>query len=258
MNPSHRHTYSSADARTRVLLDDAMMREILADVGQMRTALELELWASWILGQTWRQRTRQPLFSEVDWTLTVGAPMVAMIAHIGGARARKALTAISMLERGPLGHYAGAIALTLPGARTPAWMGDIADARFTRARIPDPPVALDAADLIVLDLERGGRHELSVAVLLDAVEEARVEEIQICGPLPDGQDPDGAEPAAWSEVDLAAAATHIARAIRVIDRDPRPRVNPQVADLRAFLLARLLDAGAAADTVDASSRLGSQ
>jgi hypothetical protein len=237
------HTYSSVQARTRVLLDDEMMREILVDVGGMRTALELELWASWILGQTWKQRVRQPQFAEVDWMLTVGAPMIAMIAEIGGARARKALTAISMLERGSLGNYAGSIALTLPGARTPAWMADIAGARFVNAR---QSMCFADSEVILFDLERRGRHELTVAVSVDHSEGGIARWIELVGPVPPqlrlaGEAEEDAEP--LEELELTEAACRAREAIEASDRDPRARVDPIFADLRAFLLARLIDAG---------------
>ncbi len=231
------HTYSSVQARTQVLLDDDMMREILVDVGAMRTALELELWASWILGQTWKQRVRQPLFAEVDWMLTLGAPMVAMLAGIGGARARKALTAISMLERGALGNYAGAIALTLPGARTPAYLADIANARFVSAR---SAVVLGDGEAVLLDLHRGDRHELTVAVFMDARLDGAVKWIQLLGPVPEETDTD----TLWDTlepVDLASVAPRIREAIGVADANPHLKVLPEFADLRAFLLARLID-----------------
>jgi hypothetical protein len=231
------HIYSSVQARTRVLLDDEMMREILADVGAMRTALELELWASWILGQTWKQRVRQPLFSEVDWMLTVGSPMVSMIADIGGARARKALTAISMLERGALGHYAGSVALTLPGARTPAYLADIANARFVRAR---SGAAMGDGEAVLLDLQRGSRHELTVAVFIDDQLDGALKWIRLLGPIPAHADGntvwDALEPA-----DLAQVAGRVRGAISVADKQPNPQVMPEFADLRAFLLARLID-----------------
>jgi hypothetical protein len=245
MTPSYSHTYSSVEPRTRMLLDESMMSEILADVGRMRTATELELWASWILGQTWKQRTRQPLFTEVDWSLTVGAPMVAMIAGIGGARARKALTAISMLDRGALGNYAGAIALTLPGARTPGWMADMANARLIRARTSESLAEPGDFMMVFFDLERRGRHELTVAVSVDEASDERVEWIQLCGPVPTQLDLGEAETAAMEEIDLPSAAARVVQAIAATDRDPRARVSPQFADLRAFLLARVLDASGA-------------
>jgi hypothetical protein len=234
------HTYSSVQARTRVLLDEDMMREILADVGAMRSALELELWASWILGQTWKQRVRQPLFAEVDWMLTVGTPMVAMIAGIGGARARKALTAISMLERGALGNYAGAVALTLPGARTPAYLADMAEARFASARCA---VSVGDGEAVLLDLCRGDRPELTVAVFLDDRLDGAVKWIRLLGPVPAKTDGDSMwdtlEPVGLDEVGARLRA-----GIRVADERPRLQVMPEFADLRAFLLARLVDISA--------------
>jgi hypothetical protein len=222
------HTYSSVQARTRVLLDEDMMREILADVGAMRSALELELWASWILGQTWKQR------------LTVGTPMVAMIAGIGGARARKALTAISMLERGALGNYAGAVALTLPGARTPAYLADMAEARFASARCA---VSVGDGEAVLLDLCRGDRPELTVAVFLDDRLDGAVKWIRLLGPVPAKTDGDSMwdtlEPVGLDEVGARLRA-----GIRVADERPRLQVMPEFADLRAFLLARLVDISA--------------
>jgi hypothetical protein len=238
MSRSEGHTYSSVQARTRVLLDDDVMREILADVGAMRTALELELWASWILGQTWKQRVRQPLFAEVDWMLTLGTPMVAMIAGIGGARARKALTAISMLERGALGNYAGAVALTLPGARTPAYLADIANAHFGSARYS---ASVGDGEAILFDLYRGVRHELTVAVFIDERLGGAVKWIQLLAPVPAQTDTD----TLWDELeeaDLATVAARVREAVAVTDANPR-LVVPEFADLRAFLLARLIDAG---------------
>lgn len=238
MSQTYGHTYSSVEPRTRVLLDDGMMREILADVGGMRTAVELELWASWMLGQVWRQRARQPQFWELDWMLTTGAPLVAMIAQIGGARARKALSAISMLERGALGNYAGAIALTLPGARMPAWMADIAGARFGAARIGR---SHDGDQAVLLDLYRGDSHEQTVAVFIDHQRDGAAKWIQLLVPVPAdtgaGTIWDRLEPAPLGEVCAGVRA-----AIEATDRDPRAPALAEFADLRAFTLARVLDA----------------
>jgi hypothetical protein len=232
------HTYSSVQARTRVLLDDEMMREILADVGAMRTALELELWASWILGQTWKQRVRQPLFSEVDWMLTVGAPMVSMIAEIGGARARKALTAISMLEPGALGNYAGAIALTLPGARTPTWMRDIADARLTSAR---QSAECEGFGVLLFDLHCRDRHELSIAVSIDGDGGGVVKWIQLLAPVPAHLEIAGGGAAPLGVGQRSPAMARVRQAIRRNDADTRAKVEPNFVDLRAFLLAKVTD-----------------
>ncbi len=239
MSRTQLHTYSSVQPRGRVQLDDEMMREILVDVGGMRTALELELWASWILGQTWKQRVTQPQFAEVDWMLTLGAPMVTMIARIGGARARKALSAISMLERGALGNYAGAVALSLPGARTPAWMAEIADARFASARHIQ---RVGDGEIVLLDLDRRGRQELTVGVFIDEHSDGAVKWMRLLGPA-------GPQPVAGSvsdelePADLPEIADRVSAAIERTDRNPRFGPGPgEVADLRAFVLARLLDA----------------
>jgi hypothetical protein len=236
MSETQRHTYSSIEPRTRVLIDDEMMREILRDVGGMRTALELELWASWLLGQGWKQRIRLPLFQEADWMLALGTPMIGMIAGIGGARARKALSALSMLDRGAFGSYAGAVALTLPGARTPAWMADITGARFTCARAA---TMLGEGEAVLLDLHRGTKHELSVAVFIDHQFGGIAKWIQLLEPVPEDNDEEF-----WTELDpveLAPVAQRVRAAIEASDRDPRAPVDSGFADLRAFLLARVID-----------------
>jgi hypothetical protein len=214
-----------------------MMRNVLADVAQMHTALELELWASWMLGQTWKQRTRQPHFSELDWMLTVGAPVVAMIAEVGGARARKALTAISLLERGALGSYAGAIALSLPGARTPPWLSDMSDARLVRAR---HGASAGDGEAVLLDLERGGTHELTLAVFMDDRLDGAVKWIRLVGPVPS---PSAGDPMGdmLEEADLASVATRVLTGIATTDLNPRTEAFREFADLRGLLLARLLD-----------------
>jgi hypothetical protein len=221
----------------RVVIDDDLMRDILQDVGGMRTALELELWASWILGQAWKQRVRQPLFQEVDWMLTVGSPLVAMISGIGGARARKALSAISMLERGPLGSYAGAVALTLTGARTPAWMTDMASARFADARSMS---VLGEGEIVTLDLYRAEKPELTVAIFIDHQLGGIAKHIYLLEPVAD-EDGDvfceDMEPA-----DLGAVAARVRTAIARTDREPAASVSPGFADMRAFVLARVIDA----------------
>jgi hypothetical protein len=220
----------------RVMIDDELMREILRDVGGMRTPLELELWASWILGQAWKQRVRQPQFQDVDWMLAVGAPLVAMIAGIGGARARKALTAISMLERGQLGSYAGSVALTLPGARMPGWMTGMAAARFGCARTI---TMLGDGEVATLDLCRGERPELTVAVFIDHQLGGIAKQIHLLEPISGEGDDVFCEN--MESADVGAVMARVRTAIERTDREPAAPVDPGFADLRAFLLARVSD-----------------
>lgn len=222
-----------------MLLDDEMMREILRDVGSMRTAIELELWASWMLGQSWRQRTRIPLFQEIDAMLVVSVPLVSMIAEIGGVRARKALSAISMLDRGSLGTYAGAIALTLPGSRTPGWMTDIAEARLSNARLSDE---LDNVEVILFDLCRHGEAELTIAMLIDYGADGIIRWIHLLDPIPEYLEIDGEVAEPLPGLDLATTAARVRDAFAKTDREARPEVDPSFTDLRAFVLARVIDA----------------
>ena len=171
--------------------------------------------------------------------LVVGAPMVAMIGEIGGARARTALTAISMIERGALGNYAAEIALSLPGAQKPAWSEGIRTARLARARTERSP---GDGEAILLDLERSGRHDLSVAVFIDDRLDGAVKWIRLLGPVPAVPGADDANPGARMEpADLGEVADRVLAGIEVADRTPRPGTAPELADLRAFLLARVLD-----------------
>ena len=236
------HTPSGTAPRARVLLDDAMMREILADVGSMRSALDLERWASWLLGQIWKQRVAQPLYDEVDWSLILGSPLVAMLARIGGARARKALTALSMLDHGALGNYAGAVALTLPGARTPAYLSEMASARIVAAHRACSP---SEGEAILLDIDRGGRPDCGLALFLGPGPEAAIKWMRLVRPADDAlcaglaELGDGFQPA-----DVGTVAASLREAVRRTDADPRTVQRSEFADLRAFLLARVLDAGA--------------
>lgn len=234
------HTYTSTAPRARVRLDDDMMREIVGDVGRMRSALDLECWASWLLGQVWKQRVAQPLYEAVDWALILGSPLVAMLARIGGARARKALTALSMLERGALGNYAGAVALTLPGARTPTYLSEMASARIVAAHLASSP---SEGEAVLLDIERAGRPECGLALFIAPGPQAPIKWMRLVQPASDALTAElsqlGQE---FRPADVATTAAALLEAVRRTDADPRTVCHSEFADLRALLLARLLDA----------------
>jgi hypothetical protein len=233
MSKQRNHTYSSVQPRSRILMDEEMMREVLADVGAMRTPIEIEGWGSWILGQTWKQRTRLHAYTELDWMVAIGSPMIGMIAAVGGQRARKALTSIALLDRGPFGRYAAAVALTMPAWKTaPGWVGEIGGAKLTAARTAD---ILEDEKIFLFDMARPGGQRHTVIAGIDDDGYA----VDLC--LAEGMDPDD-----WDEeiveVDLAEAARSVRSAIERTDENHRVPVSPRYADARALVLSRVIDA----------------
>jgi hypothetical protein len=74
-------TDKSGLAGRPVELTPALMREILADVEAMTSAGDLDLWASWVLRQLWKQRLALRCHNSVDWLLVRGSPVVELIAE---------------------------------------------------------------------------------------------------------------------------------------------------------------------------------
>jgi hypothetical protein len=215
-----------------MLLDEDAMRVVLHDVGLMRSAREIESWASWMLGQTWKQRTRIRAFTEVDYMVVMGQPLIGMIAGVGGQRARKALTAIALLDRGPLGRYAGAVALTMPGWKSvPRWLPEIGQARITGAHEAS---LFPGERTFLFDLRRPSGDGYTLLVSVN--ERGQAVELDLAEPIEAGE---------WAgefvAIDPCEAARVARQAVAHTDADPRVDVNPEFADNRATVLARLID-----------------
>ena len=72
--------------------------------------LEVELWASHMLGTMWEQRTGLPQDESEDYALVYGRPLMEAVARTGAPGARTALAAIAAVDDGELGGLARGLA----------------------------------------------------------------------------------------------------------------------------------------------------
>src|SRR5262249_37196986 len=79
-----------------------VIREVCRDAARQPTSLQLEQWASMLLGAFWERRELADGPWSADLVAVVGEPFLTAIARIGSPAAKVALLALSRLDRGEL------------------------------------------------------------------------------------------------------------------------------------------------------------
>jgi hypothetical protein len=228
-------TYSNGAAplaERREYASEEFMREVCRDAARQPTSLQLEQWASMLLGAFWERRELADGPWSADLVAVVGEPFVEAIARIGSPAAKVALLALARLDRGELAPRARELADGL-GGTVPRRVNEVGTARLVEARVAtsrgDGEAVLFRSDgvgkcghmLVVWIDERLGRIAKHTALVRpDALDEMT-------------------EGMKLRPADLATTCRKVAKAIKRTDLAPNPPVNDSFSQYRAIALARL-------------------
>ena len=215
----------------------------MREVDSLDAPLDVELWASHMLGAMWEERMGLPLDEWDDYALTYGAPLVEAIADTGAPGARAALTALAAVDDGELGMLAGKLAVALPKLDCdPSWLSCVGETTVTSAAAMRENVFDDGFTVFLAARHAtGDSHALGVyidnnlgvmakdIVLTDSIDGVR--EIMRENPVEDGE-------LSLESIDPAAAAAEIRAAIRLTEMTLDPPVADGYAPLRALAMLR--------------------
>jgi hypothetical protein len=151
---SHRRRPASRAAATRTLCRQA---------ASLERPLDLERWASSLLGQLWVRRHWVPGDYEGDPLFYGGEPMVRSFAQLGGTPGKTALTAIAKIDQGQLGELAAQLATSLTEAPIPDWVADVGTAKIVKAFAYTEPGDGEAM-LLDTDCTGDAAHMLAVFI----------------------------------------------------------------------------------------------
>ena len=216
----------------------------MRDVAGLTGPLDVELWASHILGAMWERRADLPLDEHRDFALVYGQPLVEAIARIGGAGARDALSAMAAVDDGELGVLARGLAKRLPQPGSePAWLPCVGETTITAAAVMREDV-FDDGFTVFLEARHatGDTHAVGVYIdnnlgvmakdilLADSI--SRVAEI-----MRENPDSEGGE-LRLEPLDPAVAAAEIHAAMELTEMTLDPPVTEDYPALRALAILR--------------------
>ena len=175
--------------------------------------------------------------------LVVGEPILDLFADVGGDGAKRVLTAVARIDRGPLGVVAGAMAGALPATRMPVWMSQVGDARVTRAFSAYSPGDGEAIFLQVDD-NRDEAHMVAAFISERrggiAKQLGVIRVIDLLDPQTPGSD--GADDGLrlqFREVDPILACRRVRIAVDRTDKHAHPPVGEEFSEHRALAIARV-------------------
>jgi len=142
---------------------------IAGTAAELESALDVELWASQLLGMCWRARSELPPAEavEMDAGLVYGRPLLQELTRIGGRGAATAVLGLAELEDGELGCLAKE-ALDEAGlwARLPQWASEVGESAIVGAAVMRDPV-FDDARTVLLESRHPDGATLALGVLID-------------------------------------------------------------------------------------------
>jgi hypothetical protein len=219
-------------------------RELCREAAEQSGALELERWASQLLGQIWVRRRQAPDHCSGDPMLAVGTPVLESFVDVAGAPARVALAALGRLDRGGLGRVASGLAGTID-AQIPPWITEVGAASIVRA-FADRSPGDGEAFLLESEPVQGTAHMLAVFV------DSRLGGIAKHLGLTRVLDQPDFEREAWiargrtsgfRPVDPDLACLRVREAIEFTDAAPDSAVGESFAAHRALTIARVDHSG---------------
>lgn len=226
---------------------ESVARRILREAGELRSALDAELWASQLLGVFWNQRYSLPLeeAASPDYSLILGKPLIEAVARQGGAGAQTALTVISTVDDGELGVRARGMAgkLNGPGSDAgPSWLEDVGEAEITGAAVMREDV-FDDAFTVFLEARHPQGELHAIGVLIDNNLGRMAKDILLADSIDGVAEVMRRHPEPRGELTLegiapGVAAGRIHAAIELTDITLDPPVSEDYARLRALALRR--------------------
>lgn len=236
------------DARRRGMPPgpESVARRILHEAGELRSALDAELWGSQLLGVFWSQRYSLPLqeAASLDHALMLAEPLIEAVAKLGGTEARTALNVIATVDDGELGMRAGELAEKLDGGDgAPGWVEDLGEAEITGSAVMREDV-FDDARTVFLEARHPGGETHAVGVLIDNNLGRMAKDILLADSIDQVAEVMKRHPEPGGELTLeriapGAAAGMIHAAIELTDMTLDPPVSEDYARLRALALMRV-------------------
>jgi hypothetical protein len=222
---------------------------MLRNVARAETTLQLEHWASWLLGEMWTRRKLVPADCPLDWEYALGRVVVDEMAAIGGRNARTALETIARMDRGELGGYAFELACELREHELPEHVAGIRRAVVVQAFSALSPGDGEAMFLEVSAGEEDEGH--TVAAFIDEQLGGIAKRLYLVRNLGEWEagwtseraDGDPRSDAAWRRMDPqpvapGPACRRLREAIMLTDLYLSPPVADGYPDLRALAFAR--------------------
>jgi hypothetical protein len=221
----------------------AIARRIVREVTGLADPLEVELWASHMLGTMWEQRTGLPLDESEDYALVYGRPLMEAVARTGAPGARTALAAIAAVDDGELGGLARGLADGLPMLESePSWLPCVGETAVTSAAVMRDDV-FDDGFTVFLEARHATGDAHAVGVYIDnnlgvmAKDILLADSIDRVAEIMRGNPSEGGE-LRLDRIEPAAAAAEIHAAMELTEMTLDPPVSEEYAALRALAMLR--------------------
>jgi hypothetical protein len=208
------------------------MRELCRDAARQPTSLQLEQWASMLLGAFWDRRELADEYWPADPVAVVGEPFLKGIANLGNREAKVALLALARLDRGALASRAGELADGIVGS-VPARVQEVGTARLVEALIAS---SRGDGEAILLRSDAAGPRGHMLVVWIDERQRRIAKHVALVRPDALAEMTEGLR---LRPADLATTCRKVAKAIKRTDVAANPPVNESFSQYRAIALARL-------------------
>jgi len=228
-------------AHPKFSLDD-FARDACRDAAAMSKPLDLEWWASSLLGQFWERCAVELRDGRVVRAFQMATRFVDAIGRSGEPGAMVALLALDALEPGPLGRHAYKLALKLSGYSVPSWIQQVGHADVVQAVGAESP----DGDVLFIEARRGADDVHTIATYIDHRLGGAAKHLGLVRPIEELIAADvelEGVPSFRSELepsDPADACLRLVDAIEVTDAIAKPPVGDSFAALRALALTRAL------------------
>jgi hypothetical protein len=227
--------------RPKFSLDD-FARDACRDAAAMSKPLDLEWWASSLLGQFWERCAVELRDGRVVRAFQMATRFVDAIGRSGEPGAMVALLALDALEPGPLGRHAYKLALNVSGYSVPSWIQQVGHADVVNAVSGQSP----DGDVLFIEARRGADDVHTIAAYIDHRLGGAAKHLGLVRPIAELVDADAAIDdvpsfaSALEPIEPAEACRRLVDAIEVTDGIIKPWVGDSFAALRALALTRAL------------------
>lgn len=211
----------------------------------MSTPLELEWWASALLGEFWQRCAVTTRDGTTVRAFQMAGRFVDAIGSSGHPAARTALRALDALERGPLGKQAYRLAIGLTTCTCPEWVRLVGHADAVQA----VSAHSSDGDVMFIEFHRGTDDVHTVATYIDHHLGGAAKQLMLVQAIDTmlEKEPEVGGEFSFVEqlrpLDPVEACRRLCTAIEVTDGILEPPVGEGYASLRAVALTRALSAG---------------
>ncbi len=215
-------------------------RSLCEEAAAQTGALDLERWASLLLGHIWVRRHVTPDDAAAKQMLVAGTPVLEALADVGGPASKTALTALGRLDRGGLGHAASRLAAAIDEP-LPDWIAEVGTASILGAFADCSP---GDGEAFLLESQRVQGTAHMVAVFVDERLGGTAKHLQLIRHI-DPMDfqreskAPGGRSLGFRRVDPDLACRRVRKAIDLTDLTRQALVGESFASHRAIVIARL-------------------